>query len=669
MILFNSYKVSSITQEKGNIIMKSIQSKIRFNFFILLLSSIIIITGISSILFYISTTTQLKEDVAALAKAYSQGIKNEIQIYKKELELVATLIDTKTNDITARNNLLEKLSEKSGYKYIAISDKNGKTTRNSDISDREYFKKALNGETYMSSPLVNKVDNTITIMLATPIISEKGVEGVLYGGIPYDIFGEQVSNIKIGAGGYAFIVDSKGVTVGHPEVATVENMVSYIEFAKQDKNYRLAAKAITRMIGGETGTAYTKYNGVKRLVGFTPIEGIEEWSIAVTIPVSQIMSGVYTTLAICIIISIILMIISSIIIIRLAKTITLPIIALTKRIELLAEGNLSNEVVVVDGEDEIARLSVALKNTVTTLQRYIYDISTVLTSMSENDFTAKSKEHYKGDFIAIHTAFERITNSLNRTFSQIHIAAKQVNAGASQVSDGAIALASGATQQAASMDSLFVKISSIDDSAKKNMEQADNTMPLFTQAKLEFQSVDVLVDDMHNSMKDITNSTEQIKSITEAINDIAAQTNLLALNASIEAARAGDAGRGFAIVANEVRNLAEKSVEAAKETAQLIDLSYRSVENGVKATNLVSSSLQGISELAEQSAKAVEIMRDSAVQQSESITLITEGLSEVAAVVQANAATAEESSAASEELSAQATILHEEVNRFKLIER
>lgn len=669
MILFNSYKVSPITQEKGNIIMKSIQSKIRFNFFILLLSSIIIITGISSILFYISTTTQLKEDVAALAKAYSQGIKNEIQIYKKELELVATLIDPKTNDITARNNLLEKLSEKSGYKYIAISDKNGKTTRNSDISDREYFKKALNGETYMSSPLVNKVDNTITIMLATPIISEKGVEGVLYGGIPYDIFGEQVSNIKIGAGGYAFIVDSKGVTVGHPEVATVENMVSYIEFAKQDKNYRLAAKAITRMIGGETGTAYTKYNGVKRLVGFTPIEGIEEWSIAVTIPVSQIMSGVYTTLAICIIISIILMIISSIIIIRLAKTITLPIIALTKRIELLAEGNLSNEVVVVDGEDEIARLSVALKNTVTTLQRYIYDISTVLTSMSENDFTAKSKEHYKGDFIAIHTAFERITNSLNRTFSQIHIAAKQVNAGASQVSDGAIALASGATQQAASMDSLFVKISSIDDSAKKNMEQADNTMPLFTQAKLEFQSVDVLVDDMHNSMKDITNSTEQIKSITEAINDIAAQTNLLALNASIEAARAGDAGRGFAIVANEVRNLAEKSVEAAKETAQLIDLSYRSVENGVKATNLVSSSLQGISELAEQSAKAVEIMRDSAVQQSESITLITEGLSEVAAVVQANAATAEESSAASEELSAQATILHEEVNRFKLIER
>lgn len=669
MILFNSYKVSPITQEKGNIIMKSIQSKIRFNFFILLLSSIIIITGISSILFYISTTTQLKEDVAALAKAYSQGIKNEIQIYKKELELVATLIDPKTNDITARNNLLEKLSEKSGYKYIAISDKNGKTTRNSDISDREYFKKALNGETYMSSPLVNKVDNTITIMLATPIISEKGVEGVLYGGIPYDIFGEQVSNIKIGAGGYAFIVDSKGVTIGHPEVATVENMVSYIELAKQDKNYRLAAKAITRMIGGETGTAYTKYNGVKRLVGFTPIEGIEEWSIAVTIPVSQIMSGVYTTLAICIIISIILMIISSIIIIRLAKTITLPIIALTKRIELLAEGNLSNEVVVEDGEDEIARLSVALKNTVTALQRYIYDISTVLTSMSENDFTAKSKEHYRGDFIAIHTAFERITNSLNRTFSQIHIAAEQVNAGASQVSDGAIALASGATQQAASMDSLFVKISSIDDSAKKNMEQADNTMPLFTQAKLEFQSVDVLVDDMHNSMKDITNSTEQIKGITETINDIAAQTNLLALNASIEAARAGDAGRGFAIVANEVRNLAEKSVEAAKETAQLIDLSYRSVENGVKATNLVSSSLQGISELAEQSAKAVEIMRDSAVQQSESITLITEGLSEVAAVVQANAATAEESSAASEELSAQATILHEEVNQFKLIER
>lgn len=647
--------------------MKSIQSKIRFNFFILLLSSIITLTGISSTLFYFSTSTQLKEDVAALAKAYSQGIKNEIEVYKKELELVAELVETNTNDITERDNLLKKLSKKSGYKYIAISDKYGKTTRNSDISDREYFQRALAGETYMSSPLVNKVDNSITIMLATPIVSDNGIEGVLYGGIPYDIFGEHVSNIKVGAGGYAFIVDRYGVTVGHPEVATVENMTNYIELAKQDKNYRLVAKAITRMIGGETGTAYTKYNGVKRLVGFTPIEDVEEWSIAVTIPVSQIMARVYTTLAICIIISIILMIISSIIIIRLAKTITLPIIALTKRIELLAEGNLAEEVVVVDGEDEIARLSVALKNTVTTLQSYIYDISTVLTSMSENDFTVKSKEHYKGDFVAIHTAFAQISNSLNRTFTQIYTAAEQVNAGASQVSDGAIALASGATQQAASMDSLFVKITSVDDSAKKNMEQADKTMPLFTQASVDFQSVHVLVDDMHSSMKDITNSTEQIRSITETINDIAAQTNLLALNASIEAARAGDAGRGFAIVANEVRNLAEKSVEAAKETAQLIELSYKSVENGVKATNLVSNSLDGISRLAEESAKAVQLMRDSAVQQSESITLITEGLSEVSAVVQANAATAEESSAASEELSAQATILHEEVNRFKLI--
>jgi methyl-accepting chemotaxis protein len=649
--------------------MKSIQNKIRFNFFILLLSAIITITGISSILFYVSTTTQLKEDVAALAKAYSQGIENEIQIYKKELELVATLVNSKSKDTAEKDNLLKKLSINSGYKYIAISDKNGKTTRNSDISDREYFQRALAGETYMSSPLINKVDNTITIMLATPIISENGIEEVLYGGIPYDIFGEQVSNIKIGAGGYSFIVDRNGVTVGHPEVATVENMVNYIELAKKDKNYKLVANAITRMIGGETGTAYTKYNGVKRLVGFTPIEGIEEWSIAVTIPVAQIMSRVYTTLTICVVISILLLLISSIIILRLAKTITLPIIALTKRIELLAEGNLSEEVFALDGEDEIARLSVALKNTVTTLQRYIYDISTVLTSMSDNDFTVVSKEHYRGDFIAIHTAFEQIGKSLNRTFSRIYIAAEQVNAGASQVSDGAIALASGATQQAAAMESLFVKITSIDESAKINMDQADRTMPLFAKAQVEFQSVDILVDDMHNSMKEITNSTKQIRSITEAINDIAAQTNLLALNASIEAARAGDAGRGFAIVANEVRNLAEKSVEAAKETAHLIELSYRSVENGVKATNLVSNSLQGISKLAEQSAEAVELMRDSTVKQSEEITLITEGLSEVAAVVQANAATAEESSAASEELSAQATILHEEVNQFKLLEK
>ncbi len=649
--------------------MNSIQSKLRLNFMVPILVAIIIITGVSSILFYSSTTSQLKEDVGALAEAYSQGIESEIEIYKRELELIATLVDTEVIDIKKRDLLFEELAKNSGFAYIAIADNNGKTTRNSDISEREYYKRAKAGETYMSSPLVNKVDNTVTIMLATPIVNENGSQGVLYGGILYDLFSELVNNIKIGDGGYAFIVDRNGVTVGHPDKSTVESMVNYIELAKQDKNYTLAAKAITRMVNGETGTAYTKYRGEKRLVGFTPIEGVEEWSVAVTIPVIQVMFHIYSTLTICIFISIILLIISMVLSLRFAKTITLPIIAVTKRIELLAEGNLSEEVFVVDGEDEIARLSVALKNTVTKLQDYILDISTVLTGMSKNDFTVVSKGNYTGDFLAIHTALERILTSLNSSFSQIYIAAEQVNVGASQVSDGAIALASGATQQAATMEDLSIKIASIDQAAKNNVEQADKTMPLFKQAEEEFLSVNNLVNDMHNSMNDITYSTKQIRSITEAINDIAAQTNLLALNASIEAARAGDAGKGFAVVANEVRNLAEKSVEAAKETAYLIEASNKSVEDGVRVTKLVSDSVLDISILAQKSAEGVVLMRDFAVTQSEAITLITEGLLEVSAVVQANAATAEESSAASEELSAQAMLLHEEVNQFKLLEK
>lgn len=157
-------------------------------------------------------------------------------------------------------------------------------TKVTRLQIRTFFKEAQKGVVYVSNPFLNE-DQKLSLYMAAPI-ADTGK--VLYGSLPYEAISAELTKIKIGESGYAFVIDKNGATVIHPNNDDVSNPRDYFELAKKDSSYAPTAKIFKEMTSGKTGTGFSYYNGQRRLVGYTPLNGPEGWSVAVTTPLVQI---------------------------------------------------------------------------------------------------------------------------------------------------------------------------------------------------------------------------------------------------------------------------------------------------------------------------------------------------------------------------------------------
>lgn len=331
----------------------------------------------------------------------------------------------------------------------------------------------------------------------------------------------------------------------------------------------------------------------------------------------------------------------------------------------MSKGNLSTEIT-YDNRDELGSMAQNIKRTNAVITSYIHDITDKLNLLSQGDLQFSMDLDYVGDFNAIKQAIAKTVSSLNQTLILIDTAAGQVNTGTGQVSSGAQALAAGSTEQASSIEELSAALTSIAAQASQNSDNVKQAAQYVAQTSENVKNGGVHMKQLTGAMDNIRSASGQITNITKVIEDIAFQTNILSLNAAIEAARAGTAGKGFSVVADEVRNLAAKSAEAAKQTAELIEHSVTTVEEGTQITQKTAHILADIDETTGLISNIVSNINTASAQQAASIEEVRIGLEQVSAVVQTNAATAEENSAASEEMSAQAQTLREEVRKFRL---
>ena len=374
-----------------------------------------------------------------------------------------------------------------------------------------------------------------------------------------------------------------------------------------------------------------------------------------------------------IIAGIILLVVITWIALRLAlvviKGITEPVEQIEAAAKQLRIGDLSHaDDITYEAEDELGNLAKTMRESIHILSDYVKEICDNFEQVAKGDLTKNFDEitDFLGDFANIKTSFVIILKEFNETLKEIKSVSTQVDTGSDEVAGAANDLANGTNEQAGAVEELTATIETVAQMSRQAAQNAKESYDKMMIAVDEAENEKKQMEELKVEMQRIMEISGEIETIVTSIEEIASQTSLLALNASIEAARAGEAGRGFAVVADQIGKLATDSATAVLNTKELIGKTVEEINKGNKVTEKTAEGFERIIAELENFAQTTKETSEMAVEQSQALMQVEEGVNQISLITSSNAASSEECSAISEELAARAQELDSLVDRFKL---
>ena len=548
------------------------------------------------------------------------------------------------------------------YISLAILDGSGKVLASSgdgtaDGIDKEQIDEAKEmTAAYISD--IYEVNGSKCFSIICTGKNESGADRISVLTIDTTLLSNDLNSFKLGSKGFVYVVNNKGKIIVEPSAKGAKADIYNLGESEEE-----AAEAAKAILGTDSGDESYDYNDTTYYTYHVKSDFFNS-KVVVTADISDFAESQNVAVRNGLIIGTLILILTVVFSVFFASRLAKPIISTTNRLRSLAQGNLTDPVDVWYSKDELGVLSTSLEETVFSLRQYISLITYSLTQISEGNLQYRLEGNFKGDFFKIKSTFNEIFDSLNDTFASINLSAEQVNSGAVQVSDYSQSVSQGATQQASAIEELSATLSDVSDQIMQNSEDSKNAYNIVSDNTEAVNNCNEDMENMLKAMNAIKTSSDEIAKIIKVIDEISFQTNILALNAAVEAAREGS--KGFGVVADEVRRLASRSAEAARQTADLIENSSAAVAKGSQIAEQTAKSLNEIVEKSNQIRALVKNISEASETQSGAIAQVNTGVDQISAVVSANTSTAVSTASASEELSSQSLILKNMIARFKL---